>query len=277
VFLDVNGATLHVKVAGKRHASTIVALHGGPGISDHRGEHKGLGALTDEYKLVCYDQRGCGRSSDTPPFTNAQYVEDAEAVRLALGLGRIALYGGSYGGFIALLYALKYPDHLSHLILRDTAPNNGFVRRAKENAFANIDKAPGLTEDMLDRMFQGTIRDDADFEMIYEKILPLYWAGTARSPQGEGESIHYHYRTHNTMFSQEFSRYDVTDRLGEIRAPTLVTVGRHDWITPPEAAELMAECIPHARLVAFERSGHSPQLEANAAFVDAVRAFLDES
>ncbi len=271
--LSINGAELHCNSAGDEHAPALLALHGGPGIADHRNELKALGPLADAYRVVAYDQRGCGRASATPPFSNAQYVADAEGVRTALGLGRMALYGGSYGGFIALLYALEHPERLTHLILRDTAPSNRFVGQAKANALSQLDRAPGLTEAMLDRMFAGTVESNADFKAIFERIAPLYWAG--EPPEG-GDEPRFRFETHNAMFSNEFARYDLTERLGEIRVPTLIAVGRHDWITPPEAAELLAERIPNARLVVFERSGHSPQLEENVAFVDAVRAFLDE-
>lgn len=255
-----------------------MALHGGPGIADHRGEQKGLGALASTYKLVSYDHRGCGQSSLTPPYTNEQYVDDAEAVRQALGLGKIILYGGSYGGFIALLYALKYPENISHLILRDTSPNNEFVELAKQNALGQRDKAPGLSAAMLDRMFEGKVRDNDDFKDMFQKIQPLYTAdpATAQKRSEADDVVYFHYETHNTMFAKEFSRYDITARLNEIKTPTLITVGRHDWITPPVASELMAQHIPHSALTTFEHSGHSPQLEQSEAYVDTVREFLNK-
>lgn len=278
IFLDINGAKICCGVLGEEHAQAIMVLHGGPGIADHRGEQKGLGALASDYQLVTYDHRGCGQSSLTLPFTNEQYVEDAEAVRQTLGLGKIILYGGSYGGFIALLYALKYPENISHLILRDTSPNNQFVQLAKQNALSQINKAPGLSEEMLDRMFDGKVRDNDDFKNLFQKIQPLYTADPEKAQQRSeaADVVHFHYETHNVMFAKEFARYDITARLNEIKTPTLITVGRHDWITPPVASELMAKHIPNSELVVFENSGHSPQLEESEAYVAKVREFLNK-
>jgi proline iminopeptidase len=80
--------------------------------------------------------------------------------------------------------------------------------------------------------------------------------------------------THNAAFSTAVPAYDLRDRLHEIRVPTLIVVGRHDWITPVEASEEMAAGIPGAELVIFEHSGHSPQLEESERFLAVVRDFL---
>lgn len=274
--LSINGADIYYEILGEQHDQAVMALHGGPGIADLRGEQKGLSGLSDQYKLITYDHRGCGRSSETPPYTNDQYVEDAESIRKALGLGKIVLYGGSYGGFIAQLYALRYPENLSHLILRDTSPNNDFVDISKQNALNNMHKAPNVNEEMLDRMFDGKVRDNEDFKVLYESILPLYFVGDDEHEKREKQEVFYHYETHNVMFSNEFANYNITEKLKTIHTPTLVTVGKHDWITPPVAAKLIAENIPNSTLVQFEHSGHSPQLEESDLYVKTVKEFLNK-
>jgi len=78
----------------------------------------------------------------------------------------------------------------------------------------------------------------------------------------------------NFILHHEFPRYDVRPELGRIDCPTLVLVGRHDWISPVEQAEEIARRVPGARLVVFERSGHSPQIEEPEAFLATLRTFL---
>ena len=73
---------------------------------------------------------------------------------------------------------------------------------------------------------------------------------------------------------RDYDRYDVRDSLGRIQAPAWVGVGRHDWICPVPESEEIARRIPGAELHIFEQSGHSPQAEETAAFMDSVRAFL---
>jgi proline iminopeptidase len=127
----------------------------------------------------------------------------------------------------------------------------------------------------LDRIMSGTVRDDADLRDCWEAILPLYdheldW----EKVRERVASTPYRYQTHNFAFSVNQPGYDITAKLPQITAPTLVTVGRHDWITPVSCSETIAALIPGARLHVFENSGHSPQLEEAAAFQRVVRDFL---
>jgi proline iminopeptidase len=87
-------------------------------------------------------------------------------------------------------------------------------------------------------------------------------------------STPYRYETHNYAFAVNQPGYDIKAKLPGITCPTLVTVGRHDWITPVECGETIASLIPGAQLVVFEKSGHSPQLEEAELFQAVVRRFL---
>ena len=270
--VTVNGIGLEVEVAGE--GPSILTLHGGPGMSDGRENMRTFGALSDAYRVVAYDQRGNGRSDLVPPYTHAQWVADAEALRQALDLGDVVLIGGSYGGFLALEYTLAYPEHVRALILRDTAASGRFHDVAKANALRRM---PDIPRDALDRIFAGEMTSNEDFKASYAEIQPLYRA--VRNPAAEREALEripFHYETHNWAFAQNQPAYDVVDRLGKIQASTLVTVGRHDWIVPVEASEEIARTIPGARLVVFENSGHSPQIEERDAYLKLVRGFLAE-
>jgi proline iminopeptidase len=84
----------------------------------------------------------------------------------------------------------------------------------------------------------------------------------------------YHHATHNFAFTRNMPTYDILARLPEISCPVLVTVGRDDWIVPVAESEAIAERIPDALLVVFERSGHSPQIEEPELFRSVMRDFL---
>nr|WP_281377018.1 alpha/beta fold hydrolase [Deinobacterium chartae] len=247
-------------------------MHGGPGMSGRWGDWATFQPLTDRYQLVSYDQRGSGESEGAEPYSHAQFVADLEALRLRLNLGKIVVLGGSYGGFIALEYALAHPENLHAVILRDTAASNRFEGTSKQRALAS---GLPMDEETLDRLFAGRLRDDEDFRQSYAMIQPLY--NVNYDPE-EGARrlarIPFRHETHNWAFSRNQPDYDLTGRLHEIQLPVLVTVGRHDWITPLEASEEIARGIPNAELVVFENSGHSPQLEETERFLDVVRDFL---
>jgi proline iminopeptidase len=86
----------------------------------------------------------------------------------------------------------------------------------------------------------------------------------------------FHHETHNAMFTEAYPNMDYTADLPAVDVPALVTVGRHDWITPPAASEEIAELLPDARLLVFEDSGHSPNLDQQEEYLDCVREFLAE-
>src|SRR5947209_7662697 len=140
----LNGVDIYYEVMGE--GPPLVAVHGGPGMSDNRGYVEWLRPLADEFQVVSYDLRGCGRSSDAPDgsYSHADFVDDLDALRAHLGFDRFALLGTSYGGFIALEYALRHQDRLTHLILQDTSPSHENEIAARDNALKS--GLPGISE-----------------------------------------------------------------------------------------------------------------------------------
>ncbi len=273
MFVTINGADLFVDIQGE--GPTIIAHHGGPGMGSHANDKTAFAPLADQYRIVSFDARGSGRSSAIPPYTHAQWVSDLEGLRAHLGLERFIMTGGSYGGYIALEYALAHPERVTHLILRDTAASHAYEARAKQTALARAAEFPGINEDDLKRIFAGQVEEDDDFRRLFAAIAPLYDANyDPERTRRWVEGITFRAETHNFAFSQNIPSFNLTDRLHEIGAPTLVIVGRHDWITPLEASEEIAAGIPNAELVVFENSGHSPQQEEHERFVEVVREFL---
>lgn len=268
--VHVNGVGLVYDDAGS--GTAFVTLHGGPGMGSRRGDWTTFQPLTDTYRLISYDQRGNGESDGGEPYSHEQFVADLEALRQKLGLGKIVLLGGSYGGYIALEYALRHQENLHALILRDTAANNRYRDTSMDRALAS---GFPMDEERLERLFAGRVGSDDDFRESFRMIQPLY--NVTRDPEAEAarlEQIPFRFETHNWAFSRNQADYDITEKLKTVRTPTLVTVGRHDWITPLEASEELASALPNSELVVFEHSGHSPQLEETDRYLSVVRDFL---
>ncbi len=269
--IQVNGVEIAYDDSGGDKTG-LVTLHGAPGMANRAGTWATFTPFQDRFRVVAYDHRGCGESGDLPPYSHDQFCDDLEQLRQALGLGKIVLAGGSYGGMLALEYALRHQEHLHALVLRDTVANHRFHDVAKERALAS--RFP-MDEAGLDRLFAGRTTSDDDFRELIRMIMPLYTV--EYDPERDAravEAMQLHYQTHNWAFGRNQATYDITDRLHEIAVPTLVTAGRHDWITPLEANEEIAEGIPNAELVVFEHSGHSPQEEERERWLEVVGAFL---
>lgn len=274
MYAVINGVRLYYEVHGNGEL-TVMTLHGGPGIGDGNDNRKMFKSLEDTFTFIYFDQRGNGRSDDADPFTytHQQIVEDTETLRQYLGIGKMVLSGGSYGGILALEYALKYPNNLTHLILRGTAASNELQQYAFRNALQA--ELPGITNEMLENLFFGRMKSDDDLREHFALIYPLY--SKKYSPEKARELFRrkrFRHKTHNAFFRYAFPRYDIRRQLHRITIPTLILAGRHDWITPLPFARELAQNIPNSRLVVFEEAGHSIYSDAPELFESTVRQFL---
>jgi proline iminopeptidase len=276
VRVDINGNPLEVEVLGPDGAPVMIVHHGAPGLGSRAEPRTSFGPFSDAMRMVIFDARGSGASGLTPPFSHEQYVADVDGLREWIGAERIVMAGGSYGGFVSMEYAIAHPERVQALVLRDTAASNAFEERARENALGS--NRVQLDMELYDRMMKGRCRDDADLEAGWRMIVPLYdHELTPEKVEARLRGTVYHHESHNWAFARNIPGYDIRDRLPSISAPTLVTVGRDDWITPVAASEEIARLIPNSRLVVFEESGHSPQLEEPERFQRVVREFLVEA
>ncbi|MCG5219504.1 alpha/beta fold hydrolase [Streptosporangium sp. KLBMP 9127] len=275
MLVEINGNRLNIEVLGDDRPGkpTMVAHHGAPGLGSLGEPRATFGRFADAFRVIVFDARGSGASEGREPYTHEQWVADVDGVRAWAGAERIVLAGGSYGGFIAMEYAITHPDRVSALVLRDTSADNSNQEMAIRNALASsrveIDRVK------LDRIMSGTVRDDDDLRDCWREILPLY--DHDYDPAKVAERVAatpYRYRTHNFAFAVNQPNYDIKPRLSQITAPTLVTVGRHDWITPVACSETIAAGVRDGRLAVFEKSGHSPQVEEADLFEATVREFL---
>ncbi|NGP44887.1 alpha/beta hydrolase [Bacillaceae bacterium SIJ1] len=275
MFTTLNGCSIYYELHGKEEGEPIFFIHGGPGMSDCRGDVHSFSALGDEYRLIFLDMRGSGRSADVPPYTHEQWTADIDALRAFLGYETVHMLGGSYGGFLTLEYVTRYPQRVRSVMLRDTAPSNDYNDLSMQKAMDS--QLPGITQEMLDRLFGGQVKSNEEFKEMYRAILPLYTVDfDEEQAEAKVNDIYYHYETHNYAFHVNKKSYNVIDQLSEIRQPMLITVGRHDWITPVVCSEDIAKHVPNGKLVIFENSGHSPQVEEKESYLKTVRAFLSD-
>ncbi|HEY1762773.1 MAG TPA: alpha/beta hydrolase [Acidimicrobiales bacterium] len=271
--VTINDNELNVEVLGDKDAPVLIAHHGGGGIGSLEEPKSTFGPLADKYRVVVFDARGCGESEGKPPFSHAQWAADVDGLREWLEVDQIIVTGGSYGGFIALEYAIAYPEHTRAVILRDTSADKSNLDRAYENA-RNQDRVE-INWDNFNRYWRGEIYDDEDLKQRWKDIIPLYdFEYNEEKSNADVEKRIYRHEAHNWCFLYNMPNYDLRPQLPSITAPTLVTVGRTDWVTPVSSAETIASLIPNSKLVIFEKSGHSPQHEEYELFQSTMRDFL---
>jgi len=259
---------------------TLLCLHGGPGAT-----HDYLLPLRDlarsGWSVVFYDQLGCGRS-ELPKnyglFTVERAVEEVEAFRAAMGLGRVHLMGSSYGGMLALAYALKYQRHLRSLITTGGLASVPLVRAEMDRLKSEL---PPAVQRTLEKYEARGEYEDPDYEKAVMVFYRRHLLRRSRWPKEQLYTIaHISKPVYGTMNGpNEFTiigntRYwDITDRLHEIEVPTLVTGGRYDEVTP-RVARSIHDHIKGSKMVIFERSSHLAMWEERGRYMRTLDRFM---
>lgn len=271
--VTIAGAGLKVVEAGTARHGTIILVHGGRGIGDHSSELEAYMPLADNYRLIAYDQRGCGQSSLTPPFTFERLADDLEALRETLVGGPAIVLGGSFGGMIALTHITRHPGGVSHLILRGTAPSHHHEAEALENIKARLHKTTSASVGMVEKMFSDQVIDDIELRLIWLALQPLYFERfDPDSALEKTRRMHFHAVSHNALFANK--DYDLRPLLPGIAQPVLVVCGGADWICPPSQSRLLAEAIPRAELCMIEGANHAVHVEARDQVIARICEFL---
>jgi proline-specific peptidase len=273
--MRVRDVSLFVDVVGRGYP--LVLMHGGPG-ADHYSLLP-FRRCADRSTLVFYDHRCNGRSEGAPvsSMTWENLTADADALRQRLGFDRWAVLGHSFGGHVALEYALRYPDSLSHLVLLDTGGDSRWARENAPKVLARRGYSPEKVE-LVRRWFNGEIAPDEMFRILIRigdaySHHPSILLMARDLIRGEWRTK---LRPEAFIFAGRHLLKDWTamDRLGEITVPTLVMAGRDDFVFPPECQLELAAGIPGARLRIIERAGHNPHSEQPAEVMEAVGDFI---
>jgi proline iminopeptidase len=215
-------------------------------------------------------------------------VEFFDEVRRALDVKRWTLMGHSWGGLIALAYAASVPDAITRLLVIDGYAGDASVPAGVADAETSLALArhegqewfAAATSPWLEASEETT---SADLTVDMLPRWPIYFA----SPEGPAQREHIARLRRDAVIAVGISRaweehdyaagINVTDQLAQISCPTLVLVGRHDWICGPVWAQVLADHVPDVRLHVFEESGHMPEYEEPEAFVAVIEEWLAEA
>jgi proline iminopeptidase len=273
--IPIRDTSLYVDVIG--HGYPLLLMHGGPG-ADH-WTLRPFRQLADQFTLIFYDHRCNGRSQGAPvsSMTFENLTADADALRRSLGYDQWAVLGHSFGGHVALEYALRYPGSLSHLVLADTGGDSRWARDNAAEVLASRGYSPEKAE-LVRRWFHGDF-PPRQMPLILMRIGSAYYSRPSLSLVAR-ELIRGEWRSKMRAEAMIYggrhllNGWTVMNRLGEITVPTLIIAGRDDFIFPPEHQRELAAGILQARLQIIERAGHNPHSEQTAQVMQAVRDFI---
>jgi proline iminopeptidase len=290
-FVDANGVLIYYKIIGR--GTPLMIVHGGPGAS-HDYLLPYLLPLARSNRLVFIDERGSGRSEklqDPTQYTVENMVEDVETVRQALGLGKIALMGHSYGGVLAQAYAFKYQENLARLILAGTFSSTTEMNKVLAREKQSMPPAELKRLEELEKT--GLFGKGKPWEQrrYPDEYARLAW-GDGYFPYlyGARPDPNYDPAAGNTTNSWELYRemwgsdgefvidgnlklVEYATKLPGIRVPTLIICGDHDEVDP-SLSRAMHEKIAGSKLVILPNSGHLAFVDQPNLYIQAVNEFL---
>ena len=241
----------------------VVLLHAFP-FNSNMWEPQ-LEALSERFRFVVPDLKGFGGSDapdDASAYSMDSYADQVAAVLDDLGLDKVALAGLSMGGYIAFAFLRRHGDRVSALVLADTRaeadPPEGVEKRTNQQAMVEGEGTAGLIDGLVNALLSEPTREKKPD--VVERVRALMAENPPAGFVGALEAMK--------------TRPDSSDELTGIKVPTLVIVGEHDAITPPDAARKIHEHVGGSRLVVIPEAGHLSNLEAPEAFNGALGEFL---
>jgi len=269
LYVDVDGAKLVPDGMSMRERPTIVLLHGGPGF-DHTPYKEWYAPLTEIAQVVYYDHRGNGRSEDGPRerWNLDQWADDLRTLCDVLGIARPIVFGASFGGFVALNYALRHPGHPAKLVLASTT-----ARIHLERSLAMFERLGGPeVRSVAERFFT---EPTPDHRAEYLRVCRPYYTQHPLPPEIQARI------TPRPAVSEHWWRgetwhFDLSQRLSEIRCPVLQLAGELDPILTIEDSEELAAALPSNRLqfVRFANAGHMLASEEPETVLALIRDFV---
>ncbi|HJU90996.1 MAG TPA: alpha/beta hydrolase [Gemmatimonadaceae bacterium] len=286
--VQLNGARHFYRVGGvaSSGAPPVVFLHGGPGQGSEHFDALVGSFMEPRLRMVYFDQRGSGHSERpaSGDYALGTLVDDVEALRRELGVPKIAVVGHSFGGLLALEYAAKYPASVSHVVfvagLWDTRRQCQLrverLAQLRPDAYARV-RGDTIAPD-------GTRRSDCDLEFLAlrgaerekynsEAMFPdrdierkMDSVNAARGVRNTGE-------LGRALFSAGLLTYRF-QRFDRLTMPVLVIAGKLDGAAQPRGLRELAETLPNARFVEFDRSGHFVYLDEPERFAREVSDFI---
>jgi proline iminopeptidase len=277
-YIQTNGIKTFYNIIGE--GEPLIVVHGGPGMA-HNYLIPKFKRLAKNHKVIFYDQRACGKTSgeENPnQITINNLVKDLEELRVTFGVDKMKLVGQSFGGLIALNYAIKYPQNLKSLIILESAPaSSEYEKEFENNILKRLTKKEKEKQSQLKKSDGFKNHDPETHIKYYLSLFITYFYDKTYHKE-----LNFKYFTKemlkknaisDPMLEKYINKFDIHDRLRKIKCPTLIIHGKQDPI-PYRAIERIHQCIAGSELILFEKCGHFAHIEKEEKYFSAIEKFL---
>lgn len=283
-YIQVDGGRIWYRMNGAQHLGkkpAIIVAHGGPG-GTHRGNMPYV-ALSDTYPVILYDQLGTGNSDrpgDRANWKVERFVDEIDHIRTALGLDKVIIAGHSWGGTLAAEYAVRRPEGLIVSIL-----SSPLISTPLWNADGAkwIKQLPAATQEVLRKHQNDTTMDSTDYRTAVDEFYARHMCRVGRcadnghrqgGPSGNDEMYATMWGPTDFRGIGTLKNYDLTPKLPQIHAPTLIICGEFDEAAP-ESCRKFSAMIEGASFSMIPDAGHATMAADEALYVKTVRDFLN--
>jgi proline iminopeptidase len=277
VVVQTERGQLFCRVVGT--GSPFIVVHGGPGLSQDYLLPQ-MAALAETNRVLFYDQHGCGQSVgeiNDASICVAAFVDDLESIRKAFGYATISILGHSWGGFLAMHYAIAHPEAVHKLVLLSTVPasSDEFALFAEE-----VTRRMAPYQGEVDAIERGAAFITGD-PLLVERYYRIYFR-TYCYNHANADLLNLYmtpkacvsgWRVQKIFERNVFGSYCIHDQLKNISAPTLIVHGDFDPIAPAMAQKIHEE-IAGSTFVVLKNCGHLPHVETSEELFNVLRAFV---
>jgi proline iminopeptidase len=248
----------------------LVVLHGGPGL-DHTNLRPWLDPLGDGFRVLYVDERGQGRSERVDPATLSLevFARDVDRLAQALGLERFAVLGHSFGAIVATWHAINLGTADAYVISGGGDSSEGLMADVEASLEAMGEAGKPIAESWE---WEKSVRTPEDCAELMRIQTPFHFAG--EPPPNFAADTVYAPEVLRYFATAGYGDFDYTPHLGRVSKPTLVVVGAEDRVTTPRAARVLHAGIPSSELAVLDGAGHMSMIEAQDAYLAAVKRFL---
>jgi len=280
IFIESNHSRLFCRVIGK--GKPLIVIHGTGLSQDYLLPH--LYPLAEDHFVIFYDQRGSGQSTGeiSPEFINIpNLVADLDRIRQAFDFEQISILGHSWGGFLAMHYAIAHPKSVDKLVLSNSLPASSEERNLYLEEYKNR-TAPYQQElSAISNTPEFKSGDPEVVERFYRIIFRTYFYHPEKvellnlqmSPAASINSRKIFQLTRESIFNHS---YNLHESLRSLRIPTLIIHGETDPM-PQTGAQKIYESIPGSTYILLKQCGHFPFIERKEAYLNDIREFLNFS
>ena len=255
----------------------VIVVAGGPGMPREYFQ-PAMSPLGRYATLVYYDRRADVLSTRPPHdyVTISEQADDLDTLRRTIGYRRVTLLAHSFGSAIALNYALRYPEHVKRLILVGASAAIEDPRQMEQRLTAALTPEEASALNRNEAQASGATMSCNAVMNRYRVFFPHYFQQRLEMNLSEANlyAAYFDALGRKLSFVTGEGPFDVRSRLGEIKVPTLIMVGKYDLVTPYDMSRELALGIRNSRLAVMQHSGHFPFFEENFLFTEWVRQFI---